>query len=254
MIFESNDFTFSILNVVRIDQENVRKINIGRDFDALSFRFSVDTDLTTESSTKHVGNNYLCFVPANVGYIRSAKKDHLIAINCYTNGYCTDDIECFLPKNPENIAKLFKKIYDCWEKKESGYTHRCTAYFYEILAECCVQNNDLTSVESKIQNSVDYINSNFAKPDLSISTIAAKSYISEVYFRKIFKAEFGISPQKHIIKLRIQKAKELIGTGDYSLKEVAFMCGYNDYKYFSAEFRREVGLSPSKYESEKKSL
>ncbi|MBQ4150610.1 MAG: helix-turn-helix transcriptional regulator, partial [Clostridia bacterium] len=65
--------------------------------------------------------------------------------------------------------------------------------------------------------------------------------------RKIFKAEYGISPQKYIINLRIQKATELIETGDYSLKEVALLSGYNDYKYFSAEFKRLLGVSPSEY-------
>ena len=42
-------------------------------------------------------------------------------------------------------------------------------------------------------------------------------------------------------------AKELISTGDYSLKEIAFMCGYSDYKYFSSEFKQFTGISPSEY-------
>ena len=74
--------------------------------------------------------------------------------------------------------------------------------------------------------------------------------MSEVYFRKLFKSELGISPKKYIIKLRIQKAVSLINTGYYSLKEVAEMCGYTDYKYFSVEFKGAVGCSPSEYEYE----
>ena len=38
-----------------------------------------------------------------------------------------------------------------------------------------------------------------------------------------------------------------MSTGYYSLKEIAIMSGYEDYKYFSAEFKREKGISPSKY-------
>ena len=71
--------------------------------------------------------------------------------------------------------------------------------------------------------------------------------MSEVYFRKLFKAEFGISPQKYIIKLRMQNALGLISTGYYSLKEVAEMSGYHDYKYFSVEFKKMIGVSPSEY-------
>ena len=76
---------------------------------------------------------------------------------------------------------------------------------------------------------------------------AARSFMSEVHFRNLFKAEYGVSPQKYIIDLRIQNAVLLISMGYFSLKEVAFMSGYNDYKYFSVEFKRKMGISPSKY-------
>ena len=71
--------------------------------------------------------------------------------------------------------------------------------------------------------------------------------MSEVYFRKLFKKEYGISPQKYIIQLRIQNAVGLISTGYYSLKEIAYMSGYNDCKYFSVEFKKAMGVSPSEY-------
>ena len=82
---------------------------------------------------------------------------------------------------------------------------------------------------------------------LTVKEIADRSFISEVYFRKLFKAEFGMSPQKYIIKQRMQKAVFLMSTGYYSLKEIALMSGYTDYKYFSTEFKREKGVSPSKF-------
>jgi two-component system response regulator YesN len=74
---------------------------------------------------------------------------------------------------------------------------------------------------------------NYRNYDLTIAEIAQQSFISEVYFRKLFKQQYGISPRKYIIKLRIQTAMELIATGYYSLQEVAEKVGYRDYKYFS---------------------
>ena len=71
--------------------------------------------------------------------------------------------------------------------------------------------------------------------------------MTEVYFRKLFKEEYGISPQKYIIGLRLQNAAGLMATGYYSLKEVAAMSGYQDYRYFSVEFKRKYGVSPSAY-------
>lgn len=247
MIFEKENLRFTILSLTELNQKNVSRHSDGRSFDALSFRFHADTDLITEKSVHHVTDNYVCFVPKNTAYDRIAKKDDLIAINCRVENYLADDIECFLPKNPEKLVKLFKDFLACRNKKEPGYHHRSKAYFYQILSECCKQNTIAESNESKIQNSIDYINNNYTISNLSMNEIASKSFMSEVYFRKIFKAEYGTSPQKYIINLRIQKATELIETGDFSLKEVALMSGYNDYKYFSAEFKRLIGVSPSEY-------
>ncbi|MBQ6703042.1 MAG: helix-turn-helix transcriptional regulator [Clostridia bacterium] len=82
---------------------------------------------------------------------------------------------------------------------------------------------------------------------MSIREIANQSFVSEVYFRKLFKKEYGKSPQKYIVFLRIRYATELISTKYYSLKEVALMSGYTDYKYFSTEFKKHIGCSPSEY-------
>ena len=247
MIFENEKLSVEIISFTKLHQENVVRHSKGRSFAALSFRFSADTELITEKSSHHVGNKHVCFVPAYVEYDRIAKKDDLIAINCRIKGYEAEDIESFLPKNADKLELLFKKAYDCWTKKEAGYMHRCTAYFYQILAECCAQNAASDKKDSKIQASIDFMNENFTSPDLTLKEIASKSFISEVYFRKIFKEEFGTSPQKHLITLRIQKAVELIETGDFSLNEIALMSGYSDYKYFSSEFKRLNGISPSKY-------
>lgn len=248
MVFEKENLSVSIINFTSHDQENVvRRHRNGRKFSSISYRFHADTELITEKSTLHVGDHSVCFVPAKVRYNRIVKKDKLLAINFHIKGYTAEDIECFLPKNPDKLERLFQKAYECWTKQETGYYHRCVAYFYEILSECQRQNAEDVPSESKIQASVNYIHANYTDPELSLQEIASKSFMSEVYFRKLFKAEYGSSPQKYIIKLRMQKAIELIQTAEYSLKEVAAECGYTDYKYFSAEFKRLLGVSPSEY-------
>lgn len=71
--------------------------------------------------------------------------------------------------------------------------------------------------------------------------------MSEVYFRKLFKKEFNTSPKKYVIDSRIKHAVSLINSGLYTLKEIASLCGYTDYKYFSVEFKKMTGKSPSEY-------
>ncbi|MGM9664274.1 MAG: helix-turn-helix domain-containing protein [Eubacteriales bacterium] len=247
MFFEKDILSFYILDVLRLEQSNVNMFNSGRNFNALSFRFKADTILKTEAEAYHLKDNYVCYVPARLDYSRRASTDELIVVHFDTINYNTQNIECFMPENPSVIAKLFERIWEYWNKKECGYKYKCSAILYEIFAECYAQNFISKPQTSKIQNSVDYILSNYKRSDLTVKEIASRSFMSEVYFRKLFKKEYGISPQKYMINLRIQNAVGLISTGYYSLSEVAFASGYNDYKYFSVEFKKTMGVSPSEY-------
>lgn len=247
MFFENEILSFNILDVFELKQKNINTFNTGRNFSALSFRFCADTYLKTKKGEYHLQDNFVSYVPSRLDYSRVANIDELIVIHFDTINYHTDNIEFFTPKDPDILSQMFREILECWNKKEIGYKYCCSAILYRILAECHTQNFRPMHQNSKIQKSVDYIQKNYKSKDLTIQKIAEQSFMSEVYFRKLFKAEYSISPQKYIIKLRLQNAIGLISTGYYSLKEVADMSGYNDYKYFSVEFKKQVGVSPSEY-------
>ena len=247
MFFEEDLLTFHILDVLELKQQNVNMLNSGRNFNALSFRFRSDAVLLTKTKTYSMKDNYVSYFPARLDYTRVAKEDEMIVVHFDTTTYHTQCIEFFEARQPEKLSRLFREILDCWNKKEITYRYQCSAILYEIFAECYAQNYKQETQNSKIQPSIEHILKHYKSSDLSIKEIADKSFMSEVYFRKLFKEEYGISPRKYIINLRIQNAVGLISTGYYSLKEVAYMSGYNDYKYFSVEFKKAMGVSPSEY-------
>ena len=247
MFFEKESIQFHILDVLELKQKNLSILNSERNFSALSFRYRSNAVIETENEQFLMGDHCVTYVPARLDYKRSASVDELIVIHLDTTNYSSRGIESFTPKDPRILSELFRKILTLWNKKELGYRHRCAALLCSILAECYTENFVPKVVHSKIRNSVDYILSNYKSSDLSIKEAAEQSFMSEVYFRKLFKKEYGISPCRYIINLRIQNAVGLISAGYYSLKEVAYLSGYNDYKYFSVEFKKAMGISPSEY-------
>ncbi len=254
MFFENNQIVINILDVFKIDQTNVNRFNTGRTVNALSFRYDADTVFHTQNEEYHLRKNTVAFVPAKVEYTRISAKDNLIAVHFDILNGQFNSIECFIAKDAEKLGELFKRLHYVWTKKESDYKYRCSAILYEILAECWVGNNSEFIPKSKIHNSVDYIKSNYSRSDLTIKEIADKSFMSEVYFRKLFLKEYGISPKEYIIDLRIHEAISLIETEYYTLKEIAFKVGYSDEKYFSTSFKKKMGMSPSEYIKDKTSL
>ena len=247
MFFEKDVFSFHLLDVMELNQRNVNLFNSKRDFCALSFRFDADAYLKTEAGSLHAVKNAVCFVPERVDYTRTAVRDELVAIHLRTANYAANGIEMFMPERPDAVAKLFREIAERWTRKEKGYKYRCSAIVYEILAECYAQNVKEPFRNEKIKNSVAYMTEHYTDPDLSVEEIAERSYMCEGYFRKLFRREYGVSPRRYIIRLRMENAKNLLLSGYYSLKEVADLSGYKEYKYFLSEFRRFNGVTPSEF-------
>ncbi len=247
MFFENEYISFRIIDVLEIDQKNVKSENSGRNFDALSFRFYTDVTVKTDSQTIKAENNTVYFFPARVDYLRQGAYDCLIAVHMDVQNYFSGEIEPLKLKNPRRVGELFKEIYRTWCDMEVGYKYKCSAILNEIFSECYKEAYNEESIPESIRPSVEYLRANITNPTLTIAETAKKSYISQVYFRKLFKETYGISPTKYIISARIQNAVGLMSTGYYTLAEVAEMSGYTDYAYFSTEFKRIKGASPSEY-------
>ena len=132
---------------------------------------------------------------------------------------------------------MFRDIYELWKSNDKAKKLKCNSLLYRILAECSVQKNKNKNDDSKIKESVNYINSRFATPWVSVSDAAELSFMSEVYFRKLFKAEYGISPQKYIIKLRLERRPSLSKAVIFRLKRSRLCPGIPIISIFQPNLR-----------------
>ena len=81
--------------------------------------------------------------------------------------------------------------------------------------------------------------------DLSIQQIAEDLGVSYSNFRKLFKEYTGLSPATYQQELRLLRAKELLTTTEYSIKEIAYRLNFESPDYFSAKFKMKMGCKPS---------
>ena len=73
-------------------------------------------------------------------------------------------------------------------------------------------------------------------------------YLSPVYISKIFKEETGESPINYLIKIRLEKARDiLLKSSDSTIKNIANEVGYEDAYHFSKLFKKYYGISPLYY-------
>ena len=86
----------------------------------------------------------------------------------------------------------------------------------------------------------------FCDPSLDIAAICEQGFLSPSGLQRAFLQRFGISPKQYIIKLRMNKALQLLAENRLPVKAVALSCGFSDEKYFSRAFREKYGYPPSR--------
>jgi two-component system response regulator YesN len=83
--------------------------------------------------------------------------------------------------------------------------------------------------------------------DIKISFFAETYFLSREYLMKLFKQQFGYGIHEYVQKVRMDKAKELLGDSGLKIQEISDMLGYKDKNYFSKAFRNYYQVSPSEY-------
>jgi AraC-like DNA-binding protein len=78
--------------------------------------------------------------------------------------------------------------------------------------------------------------------------------MSQYHFSRVFKNVFGESPNTFVARLRIEKAKKMLITENFSISEICANVGYSSVGSFSSLFSEKVGMSPSHYRRKLRSL
>lgn len=94
---------------------------------------------------------------------------------------------------------------------------------------------------------VDYINENYAQPDLKLQTVADKYYVNSGYLGKLFTERVGVRFNTYLLKIRIEKSKELLKNSNLKIYEIAQKVGFNDPNYFSVKFAELENVTPAAY-------
>lgn len=149
------------------------------------------------------------------------------------------------------ISGAFFSALSAWNSRDSTSFFFCQARLYEVLGHLAayLQNRSVPlSEQKKIADAVDYLRSHLSDPNFSMAELYTRANISETYFRQIFRKLYGMPPKRYLVRARISRAEGLLlSEPSCRIQEVAAAVGYTDVYLFSRTFRRETGVSPSRY-------
>lgn len=131
-----------------------------------------------------------------------------------------------------------------------GYRFNMLGTFMMLLSElsrCYIPVADSSSESLRnISQTIYHINNNYKK-NINTSKLCKISKMCKSSLMEYFKNATGTTPLQYQLHLRISQAALLLNDDKLNVSEIALQCGFTDSNYFSRQFKRITGLTPSEY-------
>ena len=171
---------------------------------------------------------------------------------CQLTGH--EDLPWFLPgsigKSP--LAAPLASLHACLSdtgidslQKESALLCWLTA-FIQRYSQAKISHTAPGAEPLAVARVLDYMQTEFTHA-ISLQTLANIAHLSSYHLLRVFEKTVGLPPHLYQQQLRIQKAKQLLATGQ-PLAVTALSTGFFDQSHFSRQFKKITGLTPAGYQ------
>lgn len=190
--------------------------------------YEVCHDLKNEITTSHIPIILL-----------TAKADLDSRIEGFEKGA---DAYLAKPFHSEELIMRISKLLESRKKLQAFYLSQINHSNPQPIKEN--PENDF------ILNIQEIIEKNILNLDFNVENLCQLIGISHSQLHRKLMALIGISPNKLIRQIKLQRAKGLLENPQLNIGQVAINSGFNDPGYFSRIFKRESGMTPQKWRSE----
>ncbi len=120
----------------------------------------------------------------------------------------------------------------------------CSSILKELLLE--LHRVRKTTAPSKIDLIIHYLETHYAE-DISNKTLADLAGYHEYHLNRLFLAYTGTNLHNYLLRVRMNRARQLILNTDIALNAIPEKIGFHSYPHFSAYFKQMFGCSPAQY-------
>ena len=159
----------------------------------------------------------------------------------------------FIIKDDERqtIGNLFDTIYKIFNRPDNDISYKkIETSLCELIFELAFNIKRRSQQDNEVNALCNAIEYGFSNIEFNLGNEMKKISRSTTYLRRKFNQDMGMSPIKYLNQIRISYAKKLIAkrVENYmSMAEIAFLCGFNDERYFSRVFKQHCNMTPGDY-------
>jgi len=117
-------------------------------------------------------------------------------------------------------------------------------WFQQLVVQC--QTKTCNRNQTLAMKMKQYIDEHYSE-HITLTSLAHHFNISPSYLSLLFREHTSSNFIDYLTSVRIHRAKELLASSDLRVYEIAESIGYRDAHYFSAAFKKIVGISPTEY-------
>jgi AraC family transcriptional regulator len=208
----------------------------------------------------------LSLVPAGVAPVWSARSDFELTV-CAIDVSLVNEVHAELYKRPEGELRYRSNFEDAAAQQlmqllfaDSADGYLADRLYTDHLIHALVCRFLVIGREDDLPNTMKQVSPlprhilrrviermrNFDSK-LSLQMLAKESGYSRVHFLRMFRAATGYAPHNYLLKLRVDRVRELLASSTLSLTEIALECGFSSHSHLSRVFRQVLGATPSEY-------
>ena len=241
----------------RVLYGHTKAINISEISPTHSDDASSETDETLSDVFKKIKMSDLETVEASAKYYIDSNVEKQSTIQSYRFFVMelVSEIYKFIRNNQLDVEDVFDMNSDVYTTVQQMEQKELSDWFGSICSKMHslmeVKRSDNT--RSFVSKAKDYVADHYADQELSIDFICNYLGVSSAYFSTVFKKETGKTFVGYLTDYRMEKAEAMLLETDEKTYVIAQQVGYSDPNYFSYVFKKQFGVSPSKYKAGKES-
>jgi AraC-like DNA-binding protein len=114
------------------------------------------------------------------------------------------------------------------------------------IYEACWFHNRQGRYAETVKQTLAFLDAHYLDP-LNLRQIAENVRVSPDYLSRQFKTVLGQTCMEYLIRVRVERSRQLLDNTSLSVQEIAVQVGYPDPYYFSRVFKLKTGLAPQLY-------
>lgn len=154
-------------------------------------------------------------------------------------------------RDPQEFERVLKRLVTAYNEKAAFHETVCNGYMMVLMA--LIMKNALSKglysdspLNESLESVISYMHLHFSAP-IDLEKYAEMCYMSRSRFIHVFKSYTGVSPYHFQLKIRIERAIEMLTNTSVPITECAEAVGFSDTSYFCRIFKKITGKTPSSY-------